>query len=63
MLSTADLAIKLPGQSKKLVAKFIGPYMVKRIISDNAYELELPASLSRLHSKVAGSRGRGVLQM
>jgi len=31
--------------TKKLTEKFIGPYMVKKIASENAVELELPASL------------------
>ena len=31
------------------MAKFIGPYTVKWVINDNAYELKLPTSLSRLH--------------
>ena len=33
---------------KKLMEKFIGPYVVKKIVSENAVELELPASL-RVH--------------
>ena len=31
--------------TKKLTEKFIGPYVVKKIMSENAVELELPASL------------------
>ena len=34
--------------TKKLTEKFIGPYVVRKIVSENAVELELPASL-RIH--------------
>jgi len=33
---------------KKLTEKFIGPYVVRKIVSENAVELELPALL-RIH--------------
>jgi len=33
---------------KKLTEKYIGPYMVKKIISENAVELDLPVS-SRIY--------------
>ena len=36
---------------KKLTEKFIGPYVVKKIVSENVVELELPASL-RIHPVV-----------
>ena len=36
---------------KKLMEKFIGPYVVKRIVSENAVELELLVSL-RIHPVV-----------
>ena len=36
---------------KKLMEKFIGPYVVKKIVSENAVELELPVSL-RVHPVV-----------
>jgi len=36
---------------KKLMEKFIGPYVVKKIVSENAVELELPAVL-RIHPVV-----------
>jgi len=36
---------------KKLTEKFIGPYVVRKIVSENAVELELPVSL-RVHSVV-----------
>ena len=34
--------------TKKLMEKFIGPHVVKKIVSENAVELELPVSL-RIH--------------
>jgi len=37
--------------TKKLTEKFIGPYVVRKIVSENAVELELPASL-RIHPVV-----------
>ena len=37
--------------TKKLTEKFIGLYMVKKIVSENMVELELPASL-RVHPVV-----------
>jgi len=37
--------------TKKLTEKFIGPYMVKKIVLENAVELELPVSL-RIHPVV-----------
>jgi len=30
---------------KKLTEKYIGPYVIKKIISENVVELELPVSL------------------
>jgi len=37
--------------TKKLTEKFIGPYVVKKIVSENTVELELPASL-KIHPVV-----------
>ena len=37
--------------TKKLTEKFIGPYVVKKVVSENAVELELPAML-RIHPVV-----------
>ena len=34
--------------TKKLMEKFIGPYVIRKIVSENAVELELPALL-RIH--------------
>ncbi len=47
LLSTANL--KTDGRAPKLVAKYIGPFPISRVISDVAYELTLPATLSRIH--------------
>jgi len=52
LISTKDFSAKLMKRTtKKLTEKFIGPYVVKKIISENAVELELPASL-RVHPVV-----------
>jgi len=46
LISTKDFLMELMKRAtKKLTEKFIGPYMVKKIVSENAVELELPASL------------------
>ena len=45
LLSTEHL--KMQGADKrtpKFAAKFIGPFVVKRVVNDNAYELDLPRS-------------------
>ena len=52
LISTKDFSAKLMKRAtKKLTEKFIGPYVVKKIVSENAVELELPASL-RAHPVV-----------
>ena len=52
LISTKDFSAELMKRAtKKLTEKFIGPYVVKKIVSENAVELELPASL-RIHSVV-----------
>jgi len=49
LISMKDFSMKLmKGATKKLTEKFIGPYVVKKIVLENAVELELPASL-RIH--------------
>ena len=49
LISTKDFLIELMKRmTKKLMEKFIGPYVVKKIVSENVVELELPASL-RIH--------------
>jgi len=52
LISTKDFSMELMKRAmKKLTEKFIGPYVVKKIMSENAVELELLASL-RIHPVV-----------
>jgi len=52
LISTKDFSMELMKRvMKKLMEKFIRPYVVKKIVSENAVELELPASL-RIHPVV-----------
>ena len=52
LISTKDFSMELRKRAtKKLTEKFIGPYVVKKIVSENAVELELPVSL-RIHPVV-----------
>jgi len=52
LISTKDFSMELRKRAtKKLTEKFIGPYVVKKIVSENAVELELPAML-RIHPVV-----------
>ena len=52
LISIKDFSMELMKRAtKKLMEKFIGPYVVKKIISENAVELELLASL-RIHPVV-----------
>lgn len=49
LLATANL--KLVGEMKrarKFTERYVGPYRVKKVINDNAYELELPPTM-RIH--------------
>ena len=49
LISMKDFSMELIKRAtKKLTKKFIGPHVVKRIVSENAVELELPVSL-RIH--------------
>ena len=49
LISTKDFSAELIKRAtKKLIEKFIGPYVVKKIVLENVVELELPASL-RIH--------------
>ena len=58
LLSTKDLKWQMKGRrSEKLIECFVGPYKVKKIISSNVIELELPKSI-RIHSVVNVSRIR-----
>jgi len=52
LISTKDFSMELMKRvTKKLTEKFIGPYVVRKIVSENTVELELPASL-RIHPVV-----------
>ena len=52
LISTKDFSAELMKRAtKKLTEKFIGPYVVRKIVSENVVELELPASL-RIHPVV-----------
>jgi len=52
LISTKDFSMELMKRAtKKLMEKFIGPYVVRKIASENAVELELPVSL-RIHPVV-----------
>ena len=56
MLSTKDLKYQIVGKrTEKLIERFVGPYKVKKIISANAVELELPSKI-RIHLVVNISR-------
>jgi len=49
LISTKDFSMELIKRvTKKLMKKFIGPYVVKKIVSENVVELELP-TLLRIH--------------
>jgi len=52
LISTKDFLTELMKRAtKNLTEKFIGPYVVKRIVSENVVELELPVLL-RIHQVV-----------
>ena len=56
MLSTKDLKYQMVGRrTKKLTERFVGPYRIKKIVSSNAEELELP-SMIKIYSVVNVSR-------
>ena len=58
LLSTKDLKQQIKGKRlKKLTKYFVGPYKIKRIISSNAIELELPRSI-KIYSVVNVSRAQ-----
>jgi len=52
LISTKDFSAELMKRAmKKLTEKFIGPYIVKKIVSEKVVELKLPVSL-RIHPVV-----------
>ena len=56
MLSTKDLKSQMVGKRiEKLIEKFVEPYKIKKVISLNAVELELP-SIVKIHLVVNVSR-------
>jgi len=56
MLSTKDLKYQMVGRRmEKLMERFVDPYKVKKIVSANAVELELPSTI-RIHLVVNISR-------
>ena len=56
MLSTKDLKYQMIGRrTEKLTERFVGPYKVKKIISSNTVELELPNTI-KIHPVVNVSR-------
>ena len=49
MLSTKNLKYQMVGRrTEKLTERFVGPYKIKKVISLNALELELPSTV-RIH--------------
>jgi len=58
MLSTKDLKYQMVGRrTEKLMERFVGPYKIKKIISSNVVELELPNTI-KIHPVVNISRIR-----
>jgi len=56
ILSTKDLKYQIVGRrTEKLTERFVGPYKIKKIVSSNAVELELPSTV-RIHPVVNVSR-------
>jgi len=56
ILSTKDLKYQIVGRRiKKLMKKFVGSYKIKKIVSLNTVELELPSTI-RIHLVVNVSR-------
>jgi len=56
MLSTKDLKYQMVGRrTEKLIERFVGPYKIKKIISSNVVELELPNTV-KIHLVVNVSR-------
>jgi len=58
LLSTKDLKYQMVGRrTEKLTERFVGPYKVKKIVSSNMIELELPSTV-RIHPIVNINRIR-----
>ena len=58
ILSIKDLKYQMIGRrTEKLTERFVGPYKIKKIISTNVVELELPSTI-RIHLEVNVSRIR-----
>jgi len=58
MLSTKDLKYQMVGRrTEKLTERFVGPYKIKKIVSSDAVELELPSTV-KIHLVVNVSRIR-----
>jgi len=58
MLSTKDLKYQMVRRrTEKLMERFVEPYKVKKIVSSNAIELELPSTV-KIHLVVNVSRIR-----
>jgi len=58
MLSNKDLKYQIVGRrTEKLTERFVGPYKIKKIVSSNAVELELPSTV-KIHLVVNVSRIR-----
>jgi len=58
ILSTKDLKYQMIGRrTEKLTERFVGPYKIKKIVSMNVVELELPSTI-RIHLEVNVSRIR-----
>jgi len=56
MLSTKDLKYQMVGRrTEKLTERFIGSYKIKKIVSPNIVELELPSTV-KIHPVVNVSR-------
>jgi len=56
MLSTKDLKYQMVRRRmEKLIKRFVGPYKVKKIVSSNIVELELPSTV-KIHLVVNVSR-------
>ena len=67
MLSTKNLKYQIvEKRTEKLTKRFVGPYKIKKIISSNAVELELPSivkiypvvNVSRIHKYIGQVEGQ-----